>query len=306
MSDDVSPSLLDFSTPRRPPTEALRQLSAWQSNVCSLTRDHWASLLSRPVGLTPGKIEPVQYYPAMQRLPETGLGVYFSIGESLLPSMMVFSARQVQALLADLLDLPGGKWPEPARLTAVEDSMLELLFQKLAESIGDGWPGDQALSCRFLETTYKPQRTRLFPVGSQLFALNITIDSRFGEDPVTWLMLKEETERFLLEQLGSEPADDSMSHPDLVALTERVPLDLVVELGKAELTMSQVAELSVGDVLVLSQLVSRPLIASLEGQAKWVGVPKRIGGRQAFEITQVIESGNIGVIPISEEAKSAS
>src|SRR5690606_9259635 len=104
----------------------------------------------------------------------------------------------IQAFLADMLDLPGGKWPSPARATAVEDAMLELVFQKLSDAIGDGWPGDQRIACRFLETTHKPQRTRLFPVGSSLFALNMTVDSRFGEDPMVWLMLKEETEKLLL------------------------------------------------------------------------------------------------------------
>ncbi|SFI36638.1 FliM/FliN family flagellar motor switch protein [Planctomicrobium piriforme] len=291
MSEVVSPSLLDFHSPRRAPTEALRQLAAWQANVCAQVQDGWAGLLARPVTLKSGKIDSAQYHAALQRLPEDGLGVYFSIGDSLLPSMLVFSARQVQALIADLLDLPGGKWPVPAKLSAAEDAMLELLFQKLAEAIGDGWPEDTPLKCRYLETTSKPHRTRLFPIGSPLFSLKLTIDSRFGEDTCTWLMLKEETERLLLDRLGHESPEDRTAHPDLAALAERVPLDFVVELGKAELSMSQASDLAVGDVLILDQLVTRPLIASLEGLPKWVGMPKRIGSRQAFEVTQVIDSG---------------
>ncbi len=293
MSQQVDPSVLDFHSPRRPHSEALRQLSAWQSNVCDLVRDSWGGLLSRPVKFIPSKTEPVQYHTALSQLPEEGLGIYFSIGESLLPSMMVFSARQVQALLADLLDLPGGKWPAPAKLTAVEDSMLELLFQKLAEAIGDGWPGDSPLTCRFLETTSKPQRTRLFPVGSPMFSIQVTVDSRFGQDPMTWLLLKEETERQLSELFVPDASDDQMANPNLVSMVERVPLDVVVELGNVELSMSQAHDLAVGDVLLLDQLVTRPLVASLEGVPKWLGIPKRIGGRQAFEISHVIDTNTV-------------
>jgi|GEM_PF-578595 len=299
MSQTDSPSLLDFYSPRRPPSEALRLLSAWQSHVCEHLRDGWGTLLARPVTLTPDKIEPVQYAAALNQLPEEGLGIYFSIGESLLPSMMVLSSRQVQGLLADLLDLPGGKWPAPAKLTAVEDSMLELLFLKLAESVGDAWPGETVLACRFLETTSKPQRTRLFPIGAPLFSLRMTIDSRFGQETLTWLVLKEETERLLSELSLPDGPDDQMANPDLVSMIERVPLDVVVQLGKVELSMSQASELSVGDVLILDQMVTRPLVATLEGAPKWIGVPKRIGGRQAFEISHVIDSPPLGSLSLN-------
>ncbi len=289
MSETAPHPVLDFHSPRRPANEALRQLRLWQQSLCDHVRDGWASLLARPVRLVPDRIEPIQYFAAMQQLPEDGLGVYFSIGESLLPSMMVFSSRQIQGLLSDLLDLPGGKWPAPARLTEVEDSMLELLFHKLADAISEGWPGEDRIPCRFLETTNKPQRTRLFPIGAPLLLVRLTVDSRFGQDPLFWLLQKEETERTLSSQIETDANDDVMANADLVAITERIPLDVVVELGRVELTMSQAHDLAVGDVLILDQLVSRPLVASVEGTAKWIGSPCRIGSRQAFEIRQSLQ-----------------
>jgi len=300
-------SVLDFSSPRRPPTEALRQLSNWQHNVCAHVQDNWAGLLAQELRLQPGKIEAQQHHPAFSQLPEEGLGAYFSIGESLLPSMMVFSSRQIQGLIADLLDMPGDTWPEPSPLTAAEDSMLELLFQHVADAIGEAWPGAEPLKCQFLESTHKPQRTRLFPPGAALFCLHIKLLSRFGEETCTWLILKEETERLMLEHLGaaSEP-EERGTHPDLLARTEKVPMQITVELGKVELRMSQASSLTAGDVLILDQFVSRPLIASLEGQPKWAGVPMRIGSRQAFEITHVLDQAGGLAFPqiVSEEPVS--
>ena len=255
-------------------------------------------MLARPVQLQPAKIDSLQHLTALNRLPDDGLGVYFSIGDSLLPSMVVFSARQVQGLIADLLDLPGDQWPDPAPLSAAEDSMLELLFQHVAEAIGESWPGAQPLKCNFLETTSKPQRTRVFPLGSALFCVRIKLASRFGEDTCTWLLLKEETERLMLEHFGEEgDAEERGMHPDLLARTEQVPLQLTVELGQVELRMSQASALAVGDVLILDQFVSRPLIASVEGKAKWAGIPIRIGSRQGFEVTHVIDSTSISSLP---------
>jgi flagellar motor switch protein FliM len=291
MTDAASHNLLDFSSPRRSPHAAARQLATWQANVCALVQDGWKGLLARPVELAPGQIDPQQHQVALGRLPEDGLGVYFSLSESLLPSMLCLPPRLVHGLLADLLDLPGDAWPAPRPLTSVEEAMLELLFQKFAEAIGEAWPDSHPLKCRYLETADKPQRTRLFATGSALLVARIKIRSRFGEEICSWLMLKEETERLLLEHFGDRLPEERTIHPGLAAMTERVPLEIVVELGRAELSMSQAAHLTVGDVLVLDQLAGRPLTAAVEGQVKWAGLPLRIGSRQAFEITQVLENG---------------
>lgn len=290
MIDSPQTSVLDFSSPRRPPTQALRQLGAWQANVCSHLQDDWRSLLAHPLRLTPGRYDSLQHQQALLQLPEDGMGVYFSVGESLLPAMMVFSTRQIHAFIADLLDLPGETWPEPTPLTAAEDSMLELLFTRIADAIGEGWPGPNPLKCQFLETTTKPQRTRLFPIGSALFSMQIKLSSRFGEEIGHWIVLKEETERLMLEQIGEVEPDGRSTNPALEQITERVPMQVTVQLGQVELRMSEASALAAGDVLILDQFVSRPLLASIEGQPKWAGVPVRIGSRQGFQITHVIDS----------------
>lgn len=299
MSEESHPSVLDFHSPRRPPIEAWRQLSAWQKGVCTHIQEGWAPLLALPETLQPGKIEPLQFDASLRRLPEEGIAVCFALGEEHLPSMMVFSARQIHTLLADLLSLPGETWPEERKLTTVEESMLELLFQKLGEAISEAWPASKPIPCRYLETEAKPQRTRLFPMGSPLLTLKLTIRSRFGEDTCYWLMLKEETEHLLLDHFGEAEIEERTPHPDLATLTERVPLELVVQLGETELTMSQATELAIGDVLILDQFVSRPLVATLAGQPKWGGFPVRIGSRQGFEVTRVINGNGPGAPSLS-------
>jgi flagellar motor switch protein FliM len=291
MSESSRLKVLDFHRPRRPSVEAWRTLSAWHRRACAVAREQWGSLLARPVTVQPGEVEPMQYQHGLSALPEQGLGVQLTIGENFLPSLLVFSAEQIQGLIADLLDLPGESWPEPKGISSVERAMLELLFQKLAEAIGEAWPGEEPLPCAYIEMADKPQRTRLFRPGSPFFVCHLTIQSRFGESPCFWLMPKEETEDLILEGVDPEQVSQPQPHPALQSLTERIPVSVIVELGRVELPMSQVAMLSVGDVLLLDQPVHKPLTARVEDQFKWTGSPLRIGSRQAFEITHPIETG---------------
>lgn len=291
MSESSRLKVLDFHRPRQPSVEAWRTLSAWHRRACTVAQEHWGALLARPVTLQPGEVEPMQYHQGLSCLPEQGLGVQLTMGERFLPSLIVFSAEQVQGLLADLLDLPGETWPDSKPLTSVERAMLELLFQKLAEAIGEAWPGEEPLECAFIETVDKPHRTRLFRPGSPFFVGRLTVQSRFGESPCFWLMPKEETEDLILEGVDTEQVSQPQPHPALQSLTERIPVSVIVELGRVALPMSQVAMLSVGDVLLLDQPIHKPLSARVENQFKWTGSPLRIGSRQAFEITQHIETG---------------
>lgn len=291
MSEASRLKVLDFHTPRRPSVEAARSLSTWHRSICTVVGEMWAGLTAQQVILKPGDIDPMQYKPALAALPDDGLGIHLAIGDAYLPSLIVFSARQVHALLADLLDLPGDDWPEPKSLTSVEAAMLELLFQKLAEGIGEAWPGADRIRCEFLELVIKPARTRIFPPGTAFFVARIDLQSRFGTEPCHWLMPKVATEDLIISGLEDREPEVRGPNPNLVALTERVPIRIVVELGKVDLPMAQVATLAVGDVIMLEQSVSRPLTLFVEDQPKWSGVPLRIGNRQAFEITEPIEIG---------------
>ncbi|WP_437187504.1 FliM/FliN family flagellar motor switch protein [Planctomicrobium sp. SH668] len=293
MSQTPQPHLLDFSSPRRPPSSAMRQLAHWQSRICDQVQESWGTLLAQKVLVQAASVKSVQLQKGLEELTAEAVGVYFSIGENLLPSMLVIPVRQIHGLIADLLDLPGEGWPVPTPLSAAEDSMLELLFQKFADAIGESWPDTHPLKCNFLETTSKPQRTRVFSVGSALFQLDLKIYSRFGEETCTWFLLKDETEELIQLHFGTPLSDVRQCHPALEELAEKIPLEIRVELGTVALSMPEASGLAVGDVLILDQIVSRPLIAFVEGQPKWAGNPVRIGSRQGFEVTHVLSREEI-------------
>ena len=112
MSDSPSHRILDFHSPRRPTNEAWRKLSTWLKNSCAQIQDGWSTLLARSVTIHAGPIDPSQFDAALRRLPADGMGISYALGEDHLPSMFIFSDRQIQALIADVIDLPGDTWPE--------------------------------------------------------------------------------------------------------------------------------------------------------------------------------------------------
>jgi len=94
-----------------------------------------------------------------------------------------------------------------------------------------------------------------------------------------------------VEALGHpKPADAAESRARVLSLTQRLPVRMTVEVGRAVLSMAAIADLGEGDVLLLDQSVYRPLVAHVEGRPKYHGHPQTIGSRVGFQITGLIDS----------------
>jgi flagellar motor switch protein FliM len=288
MSETTQLQLLDFKHPRKPKKTKWRALARWHQSMCVLTTELWGALLTHETVVTAAKIEPFQCRSAFQQLPDDGFGVHFAVGASRFPSLFVFSRRQLHGLLADILNLEQTGWPEPRKFTRGEQSMLDLMFQRIADAISEAIPGPEATSCAFLGTFDKPERTRLFSQVDEVFVCELQIKSRFGTEPAYWLLPKTETEQLIGAELHEDEAEERGIHPGLASLAQRIQVDVVVELGHCDIAMSQVAQLAVGDVLVLDQPIHRPLTAYVSGERKWLGQPLRIGTRQGFEIGEML------------------
>jgi flagellar motor switch protein FliM len=69
-----------------------------------------------------------------------------------------------------------------------------------------------------------------------------------------------------------------------------LPIEIAVQLGSTSITLSQLANLRVGDMVILGQQVSAPLAAYVGAEKKlhvWAG---RVGTWKAIQVESVIES----------------
>jgi len=280
--------LLDFKHPRKPKKTKWRALSRWHQSTCVLTTESWSGLVSQPITLEATKVEPQDCRTALTMLPDDSMALQFAIGDDRFPSLIVFTRQQLHGLMADMLDMPGEEWPEVRRFTRAEESMLMVMFQAMADAISDAIPGPEATSCMYVEMFDKPHRTRLYAQVDDLFVAEIKITSRFGEDTAFWLLPRVETVELIGQELHDDETEDRKVHPHLISLAQRIEVDVVVELGRCDVSMSQVSNLSVGDILVLDQSIHRSLTAHVAGEEKWEGKPIRVGPRQGFEVVKVI------------------
>ena len=125
----------------------------------------------------------------------------------------------------------------------------------------------------------------MFPSHVRTLVCRFQIESPLGTEPCWWIFPETEIVELLETcQRDAVPMAQTSPSTEMPALVERLPVELVVELGESRLTMAQLANLAVGDLLILNQTVQEPLSASLSGCPKFQGWPGRVGSTQAFQI----------------------
>lgn len=283
MTDPAAAKPNIFAEPRRLTTGANRALGAWQTTVCSMLQENWQALLGTDLQMTPAKTDSSTAIKAVNNLADPGYAARLKIGPTSFDCLFAFSSRMVQVLVNDMLGTPSEEWPEVRDLTPIETSMAELLFGEIARAVTQAWPEVEPLSCELSEVMVRPMRSRLFPPDEPMARTRVTLQTSMGPEEAVWLMPQSGLLAIGIAESHDQEAVRPAS-PRLRQLAERIPIQVVAELGTTVMKLSELDHLKVGDYLTLDQTVFQPLEVSVDGKLQWLGHPCRLGARQGFQI----------------------
>lgn len=284
MTSSETVTSIDFTAPRRLTGTANRALSQWNATATVVLQEFWQSLLGDRITLKAARIDSSVAQKAQQALPDPGCAALLKIGVERFDGMVAFSSRAVLALVSEMLGTLGEEWPEVRDLTAAELSLVELLFGEIARAFSQGWPEVKALPVELDQILTRPLRSRIFQPRENLVRSVVIIQTPVGEDAFVILMPQAALASIGIEDTTAiAPAPQSAS-PRMKTLTETLPVTLSVSLGKAALSLGEMNQLAVGDVLVLDQHVRSPLEGHISGHLHFIGHACRLGQRQGFRI----------------------
>lgn len=86
---------------------------------------------------------------------------------------------------------------------------------------------------------------------------------------------------------GSQGSHDERVRKIVRAVVGAAPIELIVELGATEVAARSVADLAIGDTLVLDGGVDRSLRVSIGGNQRFLGRPGMVGNRVALRVAEV-------------------
>lgn len=175
--------------------------------------------------------------------------------------------------------------PEPRPLTSLEAVLCETAVAQVVEGLNEAAHALSLPTCRLEQFEPSPHVLRIFPGEEQFLRLRFDFRCPLGDFPWNWIWPGAVLRQIFPEKAVSA-ARVQITNDALREVTQRIPLELRVKLGTAKISVSDLANLAVGDVIVLDQPVNEELACYVGDQPLLFGLPGVHGGRQAFQVTR--------------------
>lgn len=279
----MTAAAFDFRRP--PPGDLERHLGGWVAASCRLASAAWPRLLPYPAELKPGPVEAVTAATAAGSFPDDAVGFPLTTPDPADGTgLLVLRRPLLLALLAGLLGETPAELPADRDPTELEASLIDYLARELfLVFLEKTWPGAESLRLTASKPG-PPRAVRRGDTGDMVVLAALTAATPFGDHPVHLLLPRAGVWERLAR--GTRPSIDAAApNPEhITALVREMSVDLAVILGTAELTMSQVARLSAGDVVIFRQKVDEPLDGLVAGARKFRVWPGAVGNRTAIQV----------------------
>ena len=278
----------DFRRPLGLPSDSARPWEKWMTKFCKFASEK--SAVQFDGAATDWKDESEEtmtFESARENLNADSIAVRVTVGSPSLESMMVLDQRFAKQIALAMLGEKEMEADEPVSLSQNELALVEWYFSGLVQLLGESWPQKETIACTSLGMQWNPARSRFLGPQSQVLVSWFRVTNEIFDEQLQWIIPSEPLEK-LVGQIQVRSESVSRSAPG--SMSQRaleLPVSLSVLLGKAELSVREMANLSQGDIVILEQSVFEPLPVLVGGSPKFNAVLGRNKKKQALKIVNI-------------------
>lgn len=281
----------DFRKPRRLADDVEYILSAWHADVSSAIADGWALHFGVATKWEAGSLETTRSSDLSNELTHPFLAYSIVLRDDTEPMWLIMPRTLAIACIANMFGEPPTELPEDRELTDVEQSLIELVLHEVLHALIDSQPCASPIKCQLQGQRHPRELTRTFPEQEQITVATFSVEGQFGVTTVYWVLSQAAVLGFATH-VGECRTDGGSERGEMEKTVRKIPFEVVVRLGNANIHVSDLVNLQVGDLVLLNQRVSEPLVAEVAGSMKFLGFPGRLGTGQAFQINSHITPDN--------------
>lgn len=282
--------LYDFRRPDKFSKDQIRGLQMIHESFARLLTTTLSARVRSVVQLKVVSVDQVTYEEFTRSLFNPTVLILFSLEPLEGTSILEINPSLIFAVIDRLLGGRGEPLKKPRELTDIEITVLKRLIDDILLALQEAWGHVVELKLKFEGFENNPQFVQIAP-PSDMTAV-ITIDTKIGDVEG---MMNICFPYFILEPIVSKlsaqywfSAIRKETPPEMVEnlkrRLERVKIPVIVELGSSSITVGELLDLEVGDVILLNERVDSPVTIKIGEKEKFKGKVGTFGKRLAVRI----------------------
>lgn len=179
--------------------------------------------------------------------------------------------------------------PEGRDFTPIQRRIIRNIMKLALGDLEKAWKGAYPVKPDFVRLESNPEFAMVVPASELVVVFTIALD--LDDDPKDFLIcypysMLEPIKEKLQTGIMSDQLD--VDRQWAVRFREEIQyclMEISVELGQARIEVGDLMNFAPGDVILLDKSIGESLVASVEGVAKFRGIPGTRKGQQAIQVT---------------------
>lgn len=292
--------IYDFRRPNKFSKEQINTFRVIYENYSRLVATFLSAQLRNTVQVTVLSVEQLTYEEYIRSLPDPSIITIFSTEPLEGNALMEIQPAISFGILDRLLGGPGHALSKYRPLTEIERTLLERVSQGLLDFIQEAWENITKLvpKVEYIETN--PQFAQI--VSPMEMVILVSLGVKIGKDLegaisfcIPYIVLEPVVDRLNAHYWFSRSTKEKNSK-NIFFLQKQIKetnIDVRVILGKTLVTVKELLELQVGDVVHLDQKVTDDLFILIGDRLKYSGKPGTLKKNLGFQITKRVEEGGV-------------
>ena len=287
--------LYDFKRPDKFSKDQIRTLYMLHENFARLLNTYLSAHLRTMVQVSVASVDQLTYEEFIRSMPNPSVISIFEMRPLSGNALMEINPSIVFSIIDRLFGGVGRPPAKPRELTDIEQSIVARLVNKALESLSEAWRQVVNIEPRLEVIESNPQFTQIVPPNDMVVI--ITLQTRIAQTEgfinlcIPYLVLepimpKLTTSFWVASSIARAGSKTNVTQ--MQKKLERTLVPLMVELGKINVTVGEMLDLTVGDVIRLDSKVNEELPIIIGQHQKFKCKPGSSNNRIAVQITQVV------------------
>lgn len=275
----------DFTRPPRLHPDHQSKLTLWLRQASSFLAEVFTGL-SLPTTVRFESCTTDWPVDSLKNWPDQTLAYQVTLAGCESPSIMAIPNPLAVSMIGSLLGEAITELPAERDLSAGEASVGEFLVATILGGLMEAW-ADETRGIRLQTADREPllRRSKTFKPSEPIAVCRLSMETVAGAAQCCWMLPLEFVQAlFGATQRSRNAVPDASTRVQLESLVRGMHTEVAVRLGSVQLSTPQLANLRVGDLVVLDQRVSDPLQATIGNEPRYLGWPGQVGERQAYLI----------------------